>query len=556
MSARAVRVTETIRDRLVDSGEPVTPATVAAALRAEGGVLGDTELLALTRRLAADLSGAGPLESLMTSGVTDILVNSPDEVWVDDGDGLHRADVRFGSADEVRRLAQRLAAQAGRRLDAAVPYVDARLPNGARLHAVLPPVAAAGAYISLRMPPHRVFGLDDLVACETLTPPGAALLRALVAARAPFLVSGGTGAGKTTILSSLLSLVDARERIVLAEDSPELRPEHPHVVRLQARPANIEGSGEVSLEVLVRQALRMRPDRLVVGEARGPEIVPLLGALNTGHGGGAGTLHANSAEDVPARIEALGCAAGLDRAAVHSQLAATRALVVHLLRDTRGRRLCELRVLRRDRSGLVHAVPAVAFTPDGVCQEFPAVADLDARLGSRWRGSSAPRSGRACAPPENQSAANQPTGAEIDSEPKWSRPPDARIARNATGNASNQGRRAAVPARGEGDEEGPRRQATSQAHGGSDRADKDDRRRRATARARDGSDQGDDDDSRWRATTQAHGGSGQGEPGSRGGESPNRRDEGSDRSADMVRQGPGAGRWPRGLWPGVGRDRR
>jgi pilus assembly protein CpaF len=376
---------ETVRDRLVASGEPVTPASVAAALRADGGVLGDTELLALARRLAADLSGAGPLEELMTSGVTDILVNGPDEVWVDDGDGLHRADVRFGSEDEVRRLAQRLAAQAGRRLDAAVPYVDARLPGGARLHAVLPPVAPEGACVSLRMPPRRVFGLEELVARGTLGPHGAALLRALVAARAPFLVSGGTGAGKTTVLSSLLSLVDGRERIVLAEDSPELRPEHPHVVRLQARPANIEGSGEVSLEVLVRQALRMRPDRLVVGEARGPEIVPLLGALNTGHGGGAGTLHANSAEDVPARVEALGCAAGLDRAAVHSQLAATRALVVHLVRDAHGRRLAELRVLRRDRSGLVHAVPAVAFTPDGTCQEFPAVADLDARLGTSWR---------------------------------------------------------------------------------------------------------------------------------------------------------------------------
>jgi pilus assembly protein CpaF len=403
---------ETVRDRLVASGEPVTPASVAAALRADGGVLGDTELLALARRLAADLSGAGPLEELMTSGVTDILVNGPDEVWVDDGDGLHRADVRFGSEDEVRRLAQRLAAQAGRRLDAAVPYVDARLPGGARLHAVLPPVAPEGACVSLRMPPRRVFGLEELVARGTLDPRGAALLRALVAARAPFLVSGGTGAGKTTVLSSLLSLVDARERIVLAEDSPELRPEHPHVVRLQARPANIEGSGEVSLEVLVRQALRMRPDRLVVGEARGPEIVPLLGALNTGHGGGAGTLHANGAEDVPARVEALGCAAGLDRAAVHSQLAATRALVVHLVRDAHGRRLAELRVLRRDRSGLVHAVPAVAFTPDGTCQEFPAVADLDARLGTRWREPDGP--GPVASPPPTAARPSTRQGADAE----------------------------------------------------------------------------------------------------------------------------------------------
>ncbi|PDP88479.1 pilus assembly protein CpaF [Glycomyces fuscus] len=376
---------EAVRNRLVASGVPVSPSSVAAALRAEGGLLGDTEVLSMTRRLAADLSGAGPLEELMTSGVTDILVNGPDEVWVDDGGGLRRVRVRFESADAVRRLAQRLAAQAGRRLDAAVPYVDARLPSGARLHAVLPPVAPAGACVSLRLPPRRVFTLERLAERGTVTPCGAALLRSLVASRVPFLVSGGTGTGKTTLLSCLLSLVDPGERIVLAEDSPELRPEHPHVVRLQTRPPNIEGSGEVSLESLVRQALRMRPDRLVVGEARGPEIVSLLGALNTGHEGGAGTLHANGAGDVPARVEALGCAAGLDRAAVHSQLAATRVMVVHLVRDSGGRRLAELRVLRRGPDGLVHAAPAVSFGADGTRREHQGADEVAARLGGGWR---------------------------------------------------------------------------------------------------------------------------------------------------------------------------
>ncbi|WP_150254929.1 TadA family conjugal transfer-associated ATPase [Nocardiopsis deserti] len=376
---------EAVRNRLVASGVPVSPSSVAAALRAEGGLLGDTEVLSMTRRLAADLSGAGPLEELMTSGVTDILVNGPDEVWVDDGGGLRRAEVRFESADAVRRLAQRLAAQAGRRLDAAVPYVDARLPGGARLHAVLPPVAPAGACVSLRLPPRRVFTLERLAERGAVSPCGAALLRSLVASRVPFLVSGGTGTGKTTLLSCLLSLVDPGERIVLAEDSPELRPEHPHVVRLQTRPPNIEGSGEVSLETLVRQALRMRPDRLVVGEARGPEIVSLLGALNTGHEGGAGTLHANGAGDVPARVEALGCAAGLDRAAVHSQLAATRVMVVHLVREPGGRRLAELRVLRRGSDGLVDAVPAVSFGPDGARREHAGADEVAARLGGGWR---------------------------------------------------------------------------------------------------------------------------------------------------------------------------
>ncbi|MFE9246954.1 TadA family conjugal transfer-associated ATPase [Nocardiopsis sp. NPDC006938] len=379
-------VLERVRDRFVATGTPVTPANVAAAIRAEGGALGDRELLTMTRRLAADLSGAGPLEELLTADVTDVLVNGPDQVWVDSGEGLRRIHgVRFASEDEVRRLAQRLAFQAGRRLDAAVPYVDARLPNGARLHAVLPPIAPGGACLSLRVPPRRVFGLKELTASGTLTPSGADLLRALVALREPFLVSGGTGTGKTTLLSSLLSLVHPEERIVLAEDSPELRPDHPHVVRLQTRPANVEGSGEVTLETLVRQGLRMRPDRLVVGEARGPEIVSLLGALNTGHRGGAGTLHANGAEEVPARIEAMGCAAGLGRGAVHSQLAATGVLVVHLVRDARGRRLAEVRVLRREVSGLVRAEPAVAFTPDGRTHEHPGAEELAARLGGGWR---------------------------------------------------------------------------------------------------------------------------------------------------------------------------
>ena len=377
---------ERVRDRFVATGIPVTPANVATAIRSEGGVMGDSELLAMTRRLSADLSGAGPLEDLLTADVTDVLVNGPNQVWVDSGDGLRRVhDVRFGSADEVRRLAQRLAFQAGRRLDAAAPYVDARLPTGTRLHAVLPPIAPEGACVSLRMPPKRVFGLRELIACGTLTPVGAELLRSMVVRRTPFLISGGTGTGKTTLLSSLLSLVNPGERIVLAEDSPELRPEHPHVVRLQTRPANIEGSGEVPLEALVRQGLRMRPDRLVVGEARGPEIVSLLGALNTGHEGGVGTLHANGAEDVPARVEAMGCAAGLGRHAVHSQLAATRVMVVHLVRDGRGRRLSEVRVLERDPAGLVRAVPAVAFTPDGGHREHAGAEQVVARLGQEWR---------------------------------------------------------------------------------------------------------------------------------------------------------------------------
>ncbi|SKA34560.1 pilus assembly protein CpaF [Marinactinospora thermotolerans DSM 45154] len=378
---------DAVRARLIRDRVDPTPARVAAALRAEGGVLGDSELLSIVRVLRADLTGAGPLDPLLNNpGITDILVNGPDQVWVDDGGGLRRVpQIRFRDDGAVRRLAQRLAAQAGRRLDSAAPWVDARLPNGARLHAVLAPIAPEGTCVSLRLPRHRVFSMDELVSSGTLPAAGAHLLQAVVAAKAAFLVCGGTGSGKTTLLSALLSLTRHDERLLLVEDSAELRPEHPHVVRLQARPPNIEGTGGVDLHQLVRQALRMRPDRLVVGEVRGAEVVDLLAALNTGHEGGCGTLHANAAADVPARVEALGCAAGMSRQAVHSQLCATRALIIHLARFPDGvRRLTELHVLRRDANGLVHTVPAIEFPAEGGVRAHTGVTDLATRLAGLW----------------------------------------------------------------------------------------------------------------------------------------------------------------------------
>lgn len=383
-SGPSAALLDAVRNRLVRDGRPPTPARVAAALRAEGGVLGDEELLTIARTVWADLAGAGPLDPyLRDSEVTDVLVNRPDDVWVDAGAGLRRVGVRFAGEADVRRLAQRLASLGGRRLDDASPYVDARLPDGVRLHAVLPPVAAEGTCLSLRMPRRRVFSLAELVTVSGLAQRGADLLAALVAARAAFVVTGGTGTGKTTLLSALLSLVAPDERVVLVEDSAELRPHHPHVVRLESRPANIEGAGAVALRDLVRQALRMRPDRLVVGEVRGAEVVDLLAALNTGHEGGCGTLHANRAVDVPARLEALACAAGLSREAVHSQLAAALDVVVHLARDRPDgrRRVAELCVLQRGPDGLVAATPAATFPRDAVMREGPAYPALHARLG-------------------------------------------------------------------------------------------------------------------------------------------------------------------------------
>ena len=271
-------LTEAVRGRLVGADAAPTAAHVAAALRAEERVLGDTEVLSLADEVRADLVGVGPLESLLRApDVTDVLVNGPHEVWVDTGAGLRRTRVRFSDEAAVRRLAQRLAAASGRRLDDTAPYADARLPGGIRLHAVLPPIAPDGTILSLRLPRRRLFTVDELVAAGAVPAGGAALLGALVTARAAFLVTGGTGTGKTTVLSALLSLADPGERLVLVEDSAELRPDHPHVVRLEARPPNLEGAGGVTLHDLVRQALRMRPDRLVVGEVRGAEVVALNG---------------------------------------------------------------------------------------------------------------------------------------------------------------------------------------------------------------------------------------------------------------------------------------
>jgi pilus assembly protein CpaF len=334
---------------------------VAEALREEGGLRGDAEQLAVLRLLQSEIAGAGPLEPLLAdSEVTDILVNGADAVWVDRGRGLERTRVRFPDDDAVRRLAQRLAGPSGRRLDDAQPWVDARLPDGVRLHAVLAPIAGPGTCVSLRVPRRRAFHLPELVAAGALPPDGAELLRRLVAARTAFLVTGGTGTGKTTLLAALLSLVDPGDRLLLVEDAGELAPDHPHVVRLEARAPNVEGAGAVTLRDLVRQALRMRPDRLVVGEVRGAEVADLLAALNTGHEGGCGTLHANSAVDVPARLEALAATAGLDRPALHSQVAAGLRVAVHLVRGAGGgpRRVAQVCVLQRADDGLVQSVPA------------------------------------------------------------------------------------------------------------------------------------------------------------------------------------------------------
>ena len=363
---------ERVRERLAADARSAPgslPAGVLAqAIRAESaGLLGDTEVLTSLRTVQTELTGVGVLEPLLCApGTTDVLVTAPAQVWIDDGHGLRRSPIRFADEASVRRLAQRLALVCGRRLDDASPWVDGLLTGiGAgrltvRLHAVLPPVAVAGTCISLRVLRPASQDLAALCASGAIAAEAEVILREVIDARLAFLVSGGTGAGKTTLLSALLGAVAADERIVCVEDAAELAPPHPHLVTLVARSPNVEGAGEITVRQLVRQALRMRPDRIVVGEVRGAEVVDLLAALNTGHDGGAGTVHANSPAEVPARLEALGALGGLDRAALHSQLAAAVNVLLHVGRGGDGvRRLTEIALLRRqERADACHTVTA------------------------------------------------------------------------------------------------------------------------------------------------------------------------------------------------------
>jgi pilus assembly protein CpaF len=369
-----------VRSRLGDTAA-IDDGAVRDALRATGRVLGSRALAELTRATRAALTGAGPLQPLLeTPGVTDVLVNGPRDVWVDRGAGLEPADVDLGTPADVRALAVRLAAVAGQRLDDASPAVDARLPDGTRLHAVVEPVAEAGAVLALRVLRQAAFTVDRLVSLGAVPAAWAGLLRSLVSGRANILVTGGTGTGKTTLLAALLALVPGDERILTVEEARELAPEHPHVVPLVARRPNVEGVGEVTLADLVRGALRMRPDRIVLGECRGAEVRELLLAMNTGHDGGLATVHANAVAHVPARLEALAALAGMPRDAVAAQAAAALDVVLHLRRERGRRLLAEVGVVQRAAGAELEVVPAATW--DG--SSAPCAGAAWERLEGRW----------------------------------------------------------------------------------------------------------------------------------------------------------------------------
>lgn len=342
------------------------------------------DVVGVGRRLRQAIAGAGPLLDplLNDRSVTDVLVNGGRGVWVDRGNGMERDErASRGLSDDssVRALAVRLAAACGQRLDDSSPIVDGTFPDGLRLHAVLPPLAAEGTLISLRAHRPVSFTLAELAEGGMFDGFALRLLLALVAHRANVIVSGATGSGKTTLLAAVLGEVPSDERILVIEESAELRPSHPHVVHLQVRRANVQGAGEVALSELVRAAMRMRPDRIVLGECRGAEVREVLTALNTGHEGGWATIHANSAADVPARLTALGALAGMGEDVVAAQAASALDAVVHIERRNGVRVLAQVAVLERCRGELTASV-ALEFEGKAVARG-PAWPRLAARVG-------------------------------------------------------------------------------------------------------------------------------------------------------------------------------
>lgn len=350
-----------VQRRLWSNGRPAATGdlrmAVAAALRDEGVVLPAATFAATVRAVTDELAGLGPLAPLLAdAAVTDVLVNGPDEVWVDRQGRLERTPVRLPSTAALAALVQRVVAPLGLRVDEARPWVDARLPGGQRFHAVLPPIAPDGPLVTIRTFSRRRLGLGDLIEGGTLDATTGRLLEAMVAAGVATAISGATGSGKTTVLNVLGAAIPSTDRVVVIEDAAELQLPGPHVVRLEARPPNVEGRGEVPLRELVRNALRMRPDRIVVGEVRGAEALDLLQAANTGHRGLLTTLHAGGPDEIPARLEAMALAApGAALDVVRRLIAGGLGAAVHLERGPSGRRVTAVAELAPDEHGRARA---------------------------------------------------------------------------------------------------------------------------------------------------------------------------------------------------------
>jgi pilus assembly protein CpaF len=303
--------------------------------------LSSQEKAKIIQQIGDAIMGLGPLELFIRDpDVTEIMVNNHETIYVERAGKLYWTGAKFADDDQLRRTIDKIVARVGRRIDEASPYVDARLPDGSRVNAIIPPIAVDGAALTIRKFSIDPYEAEDLVTFGTLTSPVAEFLTACVRGRTNILVSGGTGAGKTTTLNVLSSAIPDDERIITIEDAAELRLLQPHVVRLEYRPPNIEGRGEVSIRHLVRNALRMRPDRIVIGEVRGSEALDMLQAMNTGHDGSISTIHANSPRDVLSRLETMSLMAGMEFTirAVREQIASAIDLIIHQARLRDGTR--------------------------------------------------------------------------------------------------------------------------------------------------------------------------------------------------------------------------
>jgi pilus assembly protein CpaF len=328
-----------------NGSEGIEPA-VHEAVQERAAVLSDAARDGLAGRILREASGLGPLEVLLEDeGVDEVMVNGCDRVYVERAGRIERVEVSFGDDEDLRNTIERILAPLGRRVDEISPMADARLPDGSRVNVVIPPLAVDGPAVSIRRFPGSRPGPRQLVELETITEAQHDRLRNAVAKHRSILISGGTGSGKTTLLNALAAFIDPAERVVTIEDAAELHLGQPHVVRLESRPPSIEGRGEVTIRDLLKNALRMRPDRIVIGEVRGPEALDLLTALNTGHDGALSTVHASSAEDALDRLEVLALMAGigLPLEVISAQLRRGVDLVVHIeRRPDGGRRVAEV----------------------------------------------------------------------------------------------------------------------------------------------------------------------------------------------------------------------
>lgn len=339
-------------------------------LRTEGTVLQPNSLDTLVGSIQDEILGLGPIEPLMADPqVTDILVNGPEVVYVEKGGHLLRTPARFSNAEHLMSIIERIVSRVGRRVDESSPMVDARLPDGSRVNAIIPPLAIDGPMLSIRRFGRKAMGMAELIERRSLTPAMSQLIEALVKTRINFLISGGAGSGKTTLLNVMSGYISETERIITIEDAAELRLQQPHVVRLETRPPNIEGRGEINQRALVRNCLRMRPDRIIIGEVRGPEVLDMLQAMNTGHDGSMTTIHANSPRDALIRLENMVelTGQGLGLRPVRQQIVSALTVVIQVARlSDGGRRVVSLQEITGLQGETIEMQEIFSFRQEGI----------------------------------------------------------------------------------------------------------------------------------------------------------------------------------------------